>query len=393
MEQSIKPCVSIYHLEKLKKIRKTAYLVIILFGWVGIFFPYIAHADIFGNEIHDVYATITENVSETNSILRKAFSFCSTSPFDVINSLDKPQANVLTSIIAASKTTALVVAVLLLMVDFFRKSVAFEWSSRWENVLLFLLKIIVIKQVIQNADTIIASIYAGFNYINNKAIANMWHGAVWSFLPTGDTDVYTWTDTENIFGSMWDNGIIDGWTNFWNDVGADELETTYSYPVSKDAVRMFYPNATFPTDIDPTHLSLNDYPFANPTTRANFNPTVEKFLLQPYFWVMKAIAYLIFVIAAGRVFELGILTIFAPLPLATFASETSSDVARNYIKNYIATVIQIAVIIAMFMIYVALSATLATQYESVLIQFIGLITLGLGVMKSGAWSKKICGMG
>ena len=35
----------------------------------------------------------------------------------------------------ASKTTALAIATLLLMVDFFRKSVTFEWSSRWENIL------------------------------------------------------------------------------------------------------------------------------------------------------------------------------------------------------------------------------------------------------------------
>lgn len=385
MEQSIKPCVSIYHLNKLKKIRKTAYLVIILIGWICIFFPYVANADILGNEIQDVYAEITENVMETNRILRNAFSFCSTSPFSVINSLDKPQANVLTSIIAASKTTALVVAVLLLMVDFFRKSVAFEWSSRWENVLLFLLKIIVIKQVIQNADTIIASIYAGFNYINDKAIGSIGRGtATWEFLPLDNLNIYTWTDEDGLFTQA----VKKGWWDFWYDIGADEQHQTYSYQIAEGAVKMFYPNASFPTG-----TNLNEEPFANPTTAVNFSPTMEKILLQPYFWVMKAISYLIFVIAAGRVFELGILTIFAPLPLATFASETSSDVARNYIKNYIATVIQIAVIIAMFMIYVSLSAILTKQFDTILISFIALITLGLGVMKSGAWSKKICGMG
>lgn len=389
MEQSINPCVSIYHLEKLKKIRKMAYLVIILTGWICIFFPYVAHADVFGNGIQDIYAEITENVLETNKILRDAFSFCKTSPFTVINSLDRPQANVVTTIISASKTTALVVAVLLLMVDFFRKSVAFEWSSRWENVLLFLIKILVIKQVIQNADTIIASIYAGFNYINDRAIGSLGGAGTWSFLPTGNSEVYTWTDTENIFGSIWDNGIINGWSNFWQDVGADELENTYTYNISKDAVEMFYPNAPFPIDTD-----LNAHPFSNPTTMANFNPTIEIIKLQPFFIVMKAIAYLIFVIAAGRVFELGVMTIFAPLPLATFASETSSDVARNFIKNYIATVIQIGVIIAMFMVYVALNAAVVDQFPSTkILKFVVLMTLGLGVMKSGAWSKKICGMG
>jgi len=386
LEKSIKPCVSIYYLEKLKKIRKISYLVIILIGWVCIFFPYVASADILGNEIQDIYAEITENVLETNAILRKAFSFCSTSPFAVINSLDKPQANVLTSIIAASKTTALVVAVLLLMVDFFRKSVAFEWSSRWENVLLFLLKIIVIKQVIQNADTIIASIYAGFNYINDKAIGSMGNGTMtWSFLPTDNSNVYIWTDEDGLFTQA----IKKGWWEFWYDIGAGEQHQTYYYHISEDAVKMFYPNATLPAD-----TNLNEYPLSNPTTMANFNPTLEIIKLQPFFLVMKAVAYLIFVIAAGRVFELGVLTIFAPLPLATFASETSSDVARNFIKNYIATVIQIGVIISMFMVYVALNATVVTQFTTTkILQFVVLITLGLGVMKSGAWSKKICGIG
>lgn len=372
-------------MEKLKKIRKTAYIVIILIGWLCIFFPYTASADILGNEIQDVYEEITQNVLDTNKILRNAFSFCNTSPFAVINSLEEPQAKVVRAIITASKTTALVVAVLLLMVDFFRKSVAFEWSSRWENVLLFLIKIIVIKQVIQNADTIIASIYAGFNYINDKATGNMGTAATWSFLPSGNSGVYTWTDEDGLFTQA----IKKGWWEFWEDIGAGEQHTTYYYHISENAVKMFYPNAVFPEN-----TNLNEAPLANPTTMANFNPTLEMIKLQPFFLVMKAVAYLIFVIAAGRVFELGIMTIFAPLPLATFASETSSDVARNFIKNYIATVIQIGVIVAMFMMYVALNATVVDQFESTkLIQFVVLITLGLGVMKSGAWSKKICGVG
>lgn len=384
MDNTARSCMSIYHMEKLKKMRKLVYIIIILFGWIGIFFPYVAHADILGFEIEDVYAEITENVNETNAILKNAFTFCKTSPFTVVNSLSGDQANTLTVIIDASKDTALVVAVLLLMVDFFRKSVTFEWSSRWENVLLFLIKLLVIKQVVQNADTIIASIYGGFNYINDKAIGAM--GGSIEFLPCKNIKDYTWQKPQSV-----SQHLHKGWWDFWEDLGAGDIYNTYTYPISEEAVKMFYPNASLP---DPSSINLENTALPNPTSRMNFMPTLEMVKLQPFFLIMKAVAYLIFVIAAGRVFELAVMTIFAPLPLATFASETSSDVARNFIKNYIATVIQIAVIVAMFMVYVALNKAVVDAFSTTkLIQFVVLLTLGMGVMKSGAWAKKICGLG
>ena len=91
--------------------------------------------------------------------------------------------------------------------------------------------------------------------------------------------------------------------------------------------------------------------------------------------------------------------IFAPLPLATFASDTSCDVAKSFLKNYIATVIQIAVIVIMFVVYAAMNnyivgwMTAQGFGATKLINFIILCALGLGVMRSGSWSKKICGIG
>ena len=113
---------------------------------------------------------------------------------------------------------------------------------------------------------------------------------------------------------------------------------------------------------------------------------------------MKAIAYIIFVVVIGRVFELTVYTIFAPLPLATFASETTHDVAKNFLKNYIATVIQVAVIAIMFILYSAMNTYIvswmvANSFTSTkLINFVILCVLGLGVVKSGTWAKKICGI-
>jgi hypothetical protein len=230
---------------------------------------------------------------------------------------------------------------------------------------------------VQNADVIIGYIYSGFQYINDKAV-----GTSVEFLPYGTPETYFWTDEDGLFSKM----VKKGWWDFWVDVGAGNYRDTFEYVISQDAVKMFFPDAVF------NGTNLNDTPFQNPTTVANFMPTLEIVLLQPYFLIIKAIAYLVFVIAIGRVFELSIYTIFAPLPLATFASETTHDVAKTFLKNYIATVLQVAVIVVMFVVYVAMNKFISTAFSGTkLIHLVVLLALGLGVFKSGSWAKKICG--
>ena len=370
-----------YSFKDFQRIRKRIYIITILFGVICIFTtPVVAHADIFGFEIQDVYADITENVEETNDILNKAFEFSQVSPYDVVNRISgTTSGNIAVAVRNASQTMALIVATLLLMVDFFRKSINFEWSSKWENILIFLVKIIVVKQVVQNADVIIGYIYSGFQSINRAAT-----GTSINFLPCGGIQNY-YAHVKQSFIEQ----AKKGWWDYWYDKGAGDVYNDYYYRISPEAVKMFYPNATFPGA-----LNLTDNPLANPTTRTNFMPTLEKVMLVPYFLVMKATAYIIFVISIGRVFELSIYTIFAPLPLATFASDTTHDVAKSFIKNYIATVIQIAVIVVMFIVYVAVNSYANSYFSGTkLIQFITLISLTLSVVKSGAWSKKICGIG
>lgn len=370
-----------YNFKELEKIRKRIYFLVILFGVMYIFStPVIAHADVFGFEIQDIYVHITDNVKETNDILKKAFEFSQTSPYDVVNSISgTTQGNIAVAIRNASKTMALIIATLLLMIDFFRKSINFEWSSKWENVLIFLIKIIVIKQVVQNADVIIGYIYSGFQSINDAAT-----GASVDFLPYGSPTEY-YVGIKQSFAEQ----AKKGWWDYWYDKGAGDVYNYYYYKISPEAVKMFYPTAVFPTNTD---LGTNAFP--EPTTAMMFMPTLEIVLLQPYFLAMKAIAYIVFVIAIGRVFELSVYTILAPLPLATFASDTTHDVAKSFIKNYIATVLQIAVIVVMFIVYVAITKYVTTNMPNTkLIQFVVLISLGLGIVKSGAWSKKICGIG
>lgn len=340
-------------------------------------FPITAFASLGDYEIQDLYQSITDNISETNAILRKAFEFSQVSPYDVVNGISgTTQGNIAVSIINASKTMSLIVATLLLMVDFFKKSINFEWSSKWENLLIFLIKIIVIKQVIQNSDVIIGYVYSGFQYINNVAV-----NFSGDFLPCDNKIVY------NISVPYRGDTIFE-WcaSHLWH------VDIPYTYNISQDAVKMFYPNATFPNS--GTYM-LKDYIFSIPVDRPSFTPLIENAFLQPNFIIMKAIATVIFVIIIGRVFELTVYTIFAPLPLATFASDTTHDVAKSFLKNYIATVLQIAVMAVMFIVYVAINNYFTVNgYLTIkFIQLVELIALGVGVIKSGAWSKKICGIG
>ena len=339
---------------------------------------YASVIDIFGFGTHDLYESITKNVVQTNEILNNAFDFAMTSPYTVVNSLaGETQGIRLANIRNAIISIALVVATLLLMVEFFRKTINFEWSSKWENILIFLIKIIVIKQIVQNADVIVGYIYAGFNYANVAAT-----GGTMEFLPAGNVQTY-------VIPRGWWSQTVTTVSDFFTYIFTNTLNPPtdpFRYVISQDAVRMFYPSAVFPSGT----LMLNENPFPDPTTGAAYNATLELVLLQPYFWILKGVALAIYVIAVGRVLELSVYTIFAPLPLATFASDVTNDVGRNFLKNYIAVVLQIVVIVVMFMVYVALNRTMS---DGILVKIVVLISLGLGVIKSGAWARKICGTG
>ena len=119
--------------EKLRRFHRHIFLFVIVAGLMNIFFPFVAHADIFNNDVQDVYATITENVDETNEILKSAFKFTQVSPYTVVNSVGGSAGAIGGAIRTATQNLALIVAVLLLRVEFFRKTTNFEWSSKWER--------------------------------------------------------------------------------------------------------------------------------------------------------------------------------------------------------------------------------------------------------------------
>lgn len=363
--------------KKYMTIRRNIYLFFIVFGLINIFFPFYAYADIFGSETQDLFSEITENVEETNAILQNAFEATQVSPYDIINKcLGAANEAIIIAIRNASISMALVVAEILLLVEFVRKTVNFEWSSKWENVLLFIVKILIIKQVVQNSDVIISHIYAAFNTIN-EAITD----SSMEFLPCDDKETYKISILQTVVEQA-----KKPWWQFFTDIitGSDPIE--YKYEISYDAVRLFYPDAKTPSS-----TTINGA-LPNPKDTAFFFPTIESVKLQVYFLILKAIAYMIFVITIGRVFELALYTIFAPLPLATFASDSSSEIAKSFLKNYIAVVLQVSVIAATFIIYIGVRKHILDTYDGGILEIVALLCLGMGVFKSGSWSRKICGL-
>jgi len=368
------------NLSPIRKLHRYLFIFILVAGFYYILFPCVVHADVFGTEIQDVYEDITENVKEVNDILTKAFELSKQSPYTLLKGYKVPQAE---TIYNASKQAALVVAVLLLMVDFFRKSVHFDWSSRWENVLIFLVKVIVVKQVVQNADVIVSHIYALCDWVNGKAFSTS--GTV-ELLPY---DAKPHEYKVSIFGEVVKQASQPWWTVIKNVItpGTKPLQATYN--ISFKAVKIFYPNATFPTNLE---FAFEDHPFDSPYgANKIFNPTIEKIFLWFYFIFMKLIAYYIIVVVIGRTFELCVYTLLAPLPLATFASEVASDTAKNFIRNYMACALQVTVIATFFTVYTCMMKNLAGLSGLKYIEIIMLASLAVAVSRSGDWSRRLCG--
>lgn len=366
-------------------LRQRIYLFVIVAGFMYILCPYVVHADVFGQQIPDLYVDITNNVLEVNDLLNKAFTISKLSPYSLLKSLDgKGSFSMGQNVHDASVSAGLVIATLLLMVDFFRKSIHFEWSSRWENILVFLVKVIAVKQIVQNTDNIVCAMYSLCNYINTKAA-----GTDPQFLPCDDIKPYTFTYVKDQIL----NAAMPWWSVIKQILPGDDDET---YKISMKAVRMFYPNAPEPSSCQWGDIA-SGFLGKTPNGKVVFNTTFEEVMISPYFLFMKLLAYYIFVIVVGRSFELCVYTLLAPLPMATFASEVTSDTAKNFIRNYMACGLQMTVILAFFAVYHAMvmywiedggnQLLKSTTMSHILL----LAALAVAISKSGEWSRRLTG--
>lgn len=130
----------------------------------------------------------------------------------------------------------------------------------------------------------------------------------------------------------------------------------------------------------------------------NFQPVLMNLQITIQGLIMKIVMILANVVVIARLFELTVYTLIAPVPLSTFACEGLSDVGKGFLKSYAAVSLQSIVLALMFISYAAINdALISGHIESMNLTLSGIsglvttLTLAMGVMQSGSWSRKICG--
>lgn len=249
-------------------------------------------------------------------------------------------------LVSAIKGTAIVLCTMFFLVDFFTKTLHLQWVT-WENVMMLMLKLIVAKVCVDNAEFFTTSLYNGFNSFVNV-----------------------------IAGSRLKNQLI--------EVVDGHYERVYTYFVSETQASYIINNTANGGYFNSGFM--------------NFAPMILNLQISIQGLAMKVIMIIANVVVIARLFELAVYTMVAPIPLSTFACDGLSDVGKGFLKSYAAVCLQSLVLAIMFIAYTAINDALIVykvQDENLALNgILGLVmtlTLGISVLSSGAWSKKICG--
>ncbi len=240
-------------------------------------------------------------------------------------------------LVSMIKGTSLTLCVMFFLIDFFTKTLHLQWIT-WENVMMLAIKLVVAKVCVDNSEFFTNMIYSGFN----------------SFV-------------DAIAGTITQYRFIDG----------DDMTKAQYFVSSSQASQI---------------VNNTDAGFLN------FQPLILNMQISIQGLIMKIVMIIANVIVIARLFELTVYTMIAPVPLSTFACESLSDVGKGFLKSYAAVTLQSIVLAIMFIAYTAINNALIDgrigSYNLALDGIFGLITtltLGIGVMSSGSWAKKICG--
>lgn len=234
--------------------------------------------------------------------------------------------------IAAIKATAITLCTLFFLIDFFTKTLHLQWVT-WENVLMLFLKVIAAKICIDNCEEIVMAIYNGFSSIITSVN-----------LP----------DTKLIPTS---NSVSMGQCFFLTFDEASMLDEETGF-----------------LDFQPVWMMAKS--------------GIAGSLLIIVMVVCN-------IIVIGRIFELVIYTILAPIPLSTLACDGLSDIGKGFLKSYAAVCVQAIVLMIVFIAYTQLCEFLnnTTLLNGVAMMrgLLNVFILAIGVMQSGTWAKRICG--
>ncbi len=243
----------------------------------------------------------------------------------------------LPNLVSAIKAMALTLCVMFFLIDFFSKTLHLQWVT-WENVLMLFIKMVFAKVCVDNAELFTTMLYKGFN----------------GFI-----------------------SAVSGTVSQFSFITGDNM-TKAQYFVSSSDARLIVNN------VDAGFL--------------NFQPLLMNLQISIQGLIMKIVMILANVVVIARLFELTVYTLIAPVPLSTFACDGLSDVGKGFLKSYAAVSLQAIVLAIMFLSYSAVNNALISgrigSTSLTLNGIMGLITtltLAMGVMQSGAWSKRICG--
>lgn len=133
----------------------------------------------------------------------------------------------------------------------------------------------------------------------------------------------------------------------------------------------------------------------------------QGFMAKPFFFIKYALAWLVMMIVRifivlviyGRFLEIGIYAAISPLPLATLAGESTSEIGKKFVLGYIAVLLQGIIIIIMCSLYVGIvnsymqkTTTWVGFFGGNIISYILLsLILLFTLFKSGNWAKQIMG--
>lgn len=244
----------------------------------------------------------------------------------------------LPNLVSAIKAMALTLCVMFFLIDFFSKTLHLQWVT-WENVLMLFIKMVFAKVCVDNSELFTTMIYRGFN----------------GFIET-----------------------LSGTVSQFSFIYGNDNMTKAQYFVSASDASLIVNN------VDAGFL--------------NFQPLLLNLQISIQGLIMKIVMILANVVVIARLFELTVYTMIAPVPLSTFACDGLSDVGKGFLKSYAAVSLQAIVLAIMFLSYSAVNNALISgrigSTNLTLNGIMGLITtltLAMGVMQSGAWSKRICG--
>lgn len=235
------------------------------------------------------------------------------------------------TIITAIKGVAITLCLMFFLMDFFSKTLDLQWV-KWENVMMLFIKLILAKVVIDKSPEICQMICNGFSSIVTTALG-------------GADQSFTFIDLSNKEVAYQQFGLT-----------LNEAEKVVNKPT---------------------------------ITFLDFSPMMIQIKGMIMSMIIMIILIICYAIVLGRVFELAVYTIIAPIPLSTFSCDGLRDVGKGFLKSYVAVSLQALVLALMFVAYTTIVRDItitAPGFSCV----VNVLTLSLGVMQSGAWAKRIC---